>query len=62
MIRRMQGYDAVVVGSGHNALVTAAYLARAGWGVLVLEGNDRPGRVSASVRTRCSWPGPPTPT
>jgi phytoene dehydrogenase-like protein len=48
MIRRMQGYDAVVVGSGHNALVTAAYLARAGWGVLVLEGNDRPGGL---VRT-----------
>jgi phytoene dehydrogenase-like protein len=44
----MHGYDAVVVGSGHNALITAAYLARAGWGVLVLEGNDRPGGL---VRT-----------
>ena len=30
-------YDAVVVGAGHNALVTAALLARAGWKVLVLE-------------------------
>jgi phytoene dehydrogenase-like protein len=36
-------YDAVFIGSGHNALVAAAYLARAGWKVLVLEKNDRAG-------------------
>jgi len=41
-------YDAIVIGSGHNALITAAYLARAGWGVLVLEKNNRPGGL---VRT-----------
>lgn len=42
------GYDAICIGSGHNALITAAYLARAGWKVLVLEQNDRPGGL---VRT-----------
>jgi phytoene dehydrogenase-like protein len=41
-------YDAIFVGSGHNALIAAAYLARAGWSVLVLEKNDRPGGL---VRT-----------
>jgi phytoene dehydrogenase-like protein len=30
-------YDAIVIGGGHNGLVTAAYLARAKWKVLVLE-------------------------
>ncbi len=36
-------YDAVVVGAGHNGLVCALYLARAGWKVLVLERNERVG-------------------
>lgn len=30
-------YDALILGGGHNGLVCAAYLARAGWKVRVLE-------------------------
>ena len=42
-------WDAVVVGSGHNGLVAANYLADRGWSVLVLEAADRPGGAVASV-------------
>src|SRR5438874_2978683 len=33
-------YDAIIIGAGHNGLVTACYLARAKWKVLVLERRD----------------------
>ena len=33
----MSHYDAIIVGGGHNGLICAAYLARAGRKVLVLE-------------------------
>ncbi|MEX0993188.1 MAG: NAD(P)/FAD-dependent oxidoreductase [Solirubrobacterales bacterium] len=36
-------WDAIVVGGGHNGLTTAAYLARAGKSVLVLEARERLG-------------------
>jgi phytoene dehydrogenase-like protein len=36
-------YDAIIIGAGHNGLVTAVYLARAGWSPLVLERNDQIG-------------------
>ena len=32
-----QRYDAVIIGGGHNGLISAAYLARAGMTTLVLE-------------------------
>ncbi len=33
-------YDALIVGAGHNSLTTAAYLAKSGMKVCVLEKND----------------------
>jgi phytoene dehydrogenase-like protein len=43
-------YDAVIVGGGHNGLVAATYLARAGQSVLLLERNDELGGATASER------------
>ena len=41
-------YDVVVVGGGHNGLVAAAYLARAGKSVLVAERSDHVGGAAVS--------------
>lgn len=45
-------YDAVVVGAGLGGLTTAALLARAGLGVLVVERHDRPGGYAHAFRRR----------
>ena len=53
-LHRRATWDAVVVGGGHNGLVAAAYLARAGPSVLVLE---RAGHVGRRGRLRRAVPG-----
>ena len=47
-------YDVIIVGAGHNGLVTAGYLARAGMAVLVLERRDV---VGGACVTEEIWPG-----
>lgn len=47
-------YDVIVIGGGHNGLVTAAYLARAGRSVLVLERREVLGGCATTERL---WPG-----
>src|SRR5579885_3268939 len=47
-------WDAIIVGAGHNGLTCAAYLARAGRRVLVLEARDR---VGGACTLQEVWPG-----
>src|SRR5256886_15163954 len=47
-------YDAVVIGGGHNGLTTAAYLAKAGKKVVVLEKNSMLGGAAVTVE---DYPG-----
>ena len=49
-------YDAIVVGGGHNGLVSAAYLARSGARTVVLEGR---GSLGGAATTESPWPDAP---
>ena len=51
--------DAIIIGAGHNGLVCAAYLARAGLNVVVLESSDTAGGMSAprSLGSDYQFPG-----
>ena len=43
-------YDAIIMGAGHNGLIAASYLAKAGKSVLMLEAADEIGGATASVK------------
>ncbi len=43
-------YDVAILGAGHNGLVAASYLGRAGLSVLLLEKNDYIGGATTSQR------------
>src|SRR2546429_2851175 len=45
---RLRAAEIVVVGAGHNGLVAACYLAKAGLDVLVVERHDTPGGMTST--------------
>jgi phytoene dehydrogenase-like protein len=49
-------YDAIIVGGGHNGLVSAAYLARTGARTVVLESRHKTG---GAATTESPWPDAP---
>ena len=51
----MNKYDAIVIGAGHNGLTNAAYLAKSGLKVLVLEKNDYIGGAAVSRELHDGW-------
>ncbi|MCZ0902189.1 FAD-dependent oxidoreductase, partial [Microcoleus sp. HI-ES] len=44
----MQTYDVIIIGAGHNGLVCASYLLKAGYTVLLLEKRSVPGGAATT--------------
>ncbi|NJR16138.1 MAG: NAD(P)/FAD-dependent oxidoreductase [Calothrix sp. CSU_2_0] len=53
----MQEYDVVIIGAGHNGLVCAAYLLKAGYSVLLLEKRSVPGGAATTEECIPETPG-----
>ena len=51
----LKKYDAIVIGAGHNGLTNAAYLAKAGLKVLLLEKNHYIGGSAVSLQKHKDW-------
>jgi phytoene dehydrogenase-like protein len=51
----MNSYDAIVIGAGHNGLTNAAFLAKAGLSVLVVEKNPYVGGATVSRELHEGW-------
>ncbi len=51
----MNNYDAIIIGAGHNGLTNAAYLAKAGLNVVVVEKNEYIGGASVSREMHEGW-------
>lgn len=51
----MKNYDAIVIGAGHNGLTNAAFLAKAGLDVLIVEKNPYVGGATVSRELHDGW-------
>jgi phytoene dehydrogenase-like protein len=51
-------YDSIIIGAGHNGLTCAAYLAKAGQKILVLESADSPGGLAGNREFHAGFRAP----
>ena len=51
----MKEYDAIIIGAGHNGVTNAAYLAKAGLNVVVVEKNEYIGGAAVSRELQEGW-------